>query len=170
MTGASEFQTTLRERAARLSRPLAEPPKDLTRVVIFNVGQEQYAVEITNVMEIIRPDMVTRVPGAERYIEGVTNLRGEIVTVVDLKGMLTGDSRERTEESGEMIVCECAGNRLGVLVTKVVGISDIQAGLIDPPLTTLEKLKAEHLIGEFKFEDRIVGLLNANVILRIQGT
>ena len=170
MTVADEFRVILRERAARLSRPLDELPKDLTRVVIFNVGRELYGMEIVHVLEICRPESVTYVPGAESYIEGVTNLRGEIVAVADLKSLLTGEPRNKKEKRGGMILAEIMGKKLGMLVTGIDGIYDIQSGSIDPPLNTLEKLKAEHLVGEFMFRDRIVGLLNAVAVLGIKGT
>lgn len=169
MANDNEFAAILRERATKLSRPLAEPVTDLKRVVIFSVGRELYGLEIGMVVEILRPEIVTFVPGAESHIEGVTNLRGDIVTVIDLEGLLTGTSRSAGRTKKEMIVGEFAGNKLGMLVTNVDGIHDIQAELIDPPLTTIEKLKAEYLLGEFKFGNRIVGLLNAAGILEIKG-
>lgn len=170
MINSAESKSILRDRAARLSRPLAEPPKDLKRVVIFNVGREMFGLEIERVIEILRPESVTRVPGSESHVEGVTNLRGEIVTVMDLESLLTGTPRKGAKKPCDMIVGELSGNKLGMMVTSVEGIFDIQAGLIDPPLTTLEKLKAEHLIGEFKFGDRIVGLLSAPGLMEIKGT
>jgi chemotaxis signal transduction protein len=169
VTSPEDFKVILRERAGRLSRPVAEPPKDLKRIVIFSVGRELYGLEIKNVYEIFKADSVTFVPGAEPYIQGVTNLRGEIVTVIDLQSLLMGKPRQDTAAGGQMIVGEYDGGKLGLVVTDIDGIHDIQAELIDPPLTTLERLRAEHLIGEFKFGNRIVGLLDAASILEHKG-
>jgi purine-binding chemotaxis protein CheW len=155
----------LRERAARLSRPIEEPPTDLTRVVVFSLGGELYGLEVVRVVEIFRPESLTPIPGAPLYIEGVTNLLGDIVTVIDLKAMLTGEARAASCQEGRVIVASSGDDLAGLLVDSVIGIHDIRAASIDPPLNTLEKLAADHLVGEFKLENDMVGLLDlANIL------
>ncbi|MFA5866387.1 MAG: chemotaxis protein CheW [Actinomycetota bacterium] len=165
MSKEAEFTQILRERAARLSQPVEEPPSDLTRVVVFRLGAELYGLEVAHVVEIFRPERLTPVPGAPIYIEGVTNLRGDIVTVIDLKAMLTGEARAGSFEEGRVLVGATGRDSAGLLVDEVIGIYDIRAASIDPPLTTLEKLAADHLVGEFKLEKEMVGLLNLTNIL-----
>lgn len=155
----------LRERAARLSRPVEEPPSDLTRVVVFRLGVELYGLEVVNVVEIFQPECLTPVPGAPPYIEGVTNLRGEIVTVIDLRALLTGEARDASLKEVRVVVAASGSDWTGLLVDAVIGIYDIRAASIDPPLDTLEKLEADHLVGEFKLVNDMVGLLNLNNIL-----
>jgi purine-binding chemotaxis protein CheW len=155
----------LRERAVRLSRPVEEPPSDLTRVVIFKLGNEVYGLEVGTVVEIFRPERLTPVPNAPLYIEGVTNLRGDIVTVIDLKALLTGESRAGLLNEGRVIVASIENDLVGLLVDAVIGINDIRAASIDPPLDTLEKLAADHLVGEFRLDDEMVGMLNITNIL-----
>lgn len=157
----------LRERAARLSRAVEEPPSDLTRVVVFRLGAELYGLEVVHVVEIFRPERFTPVPGAPLYIEGVTNLRGEIVTVIDLKALLKGEARVTSFDEGRVIVAATGRDLAGLLVDEVIGIRDIRAASIDPPLNTLEKIEADHLVGEFKIEKDMVGLLNLTNILEV---
>ncbi len=155
----------LRDRAARLSRPVEEQPSDLTRVVVFKLGSELYGLEVVHVVEIFRPERLTPVPGAPAYIEGVTNLRGDIITVIDLKAMLTGEARTASFAEGRVLVGATGRSSAGLLVDSVIGIHDIRAASIDPPLETLEKLAADHLVGEFKLENEMIGLLNLTNIL-----
>ena len=155
----------LRDRATRLSKPMEEPPSDLTRVVVFRLGNELYGLEVVHVVEIFRPERLTPVPGALLYIEGVTNLRGEIVTVIDLRALLTGETRGTLAKDRRVIVSATGRERAGLLVDEVIGIHDIRAASIDPPLDTLKKLEADHLVGEFKLENDMIGLLNLTNIL-----
>lgn len=165
MKDAENVNKTLRDRAARLSRPVEEAPTDLTRIVVFKLGEETYGLEVVHIVEIFRPENLTEVPGAPRYITGVTNLRGEIVTVIDLKVFLTGEERKTSLKDGRIILAATGQDTGGLLVDGVVGIFDIRAASIDPPLDTLEKLEADHLVGEFRLDEEIVGLLNAVDIL-----
>ncbi len=157
----------LRERAVRLSQPVEEPPSDLTRVVVFRLGGELYGLEVVHVVEIFRPERLTPIPGAPTYIEGVTNLRGDIVTVIDLKALLTGEARTASFKDGRVLVGATGRDSAGLLVDEVISIHDIRAASIDPPLHTLEKLAAGHLVGEFKLENEMVGLLNLTNILEV---
>lgn len=165
MKDDTEIRQILRDRAVRLSRPVEEAPSDLTRVVVFKLGNEMYGLEVVHVVEIFRPESITLVPGAPSYITGVTNLRGEIVTVVDLKAFLTGGERKTSPRDGRVIVAATGKDWGGLLVDGVVGIFDIRAASIDPPLDTLKKLEADHLVGEFKLDDEIIGLINASDIM-----
>ncbi len=165
-----ELAQTLRERAARLSRPSENEPVDTKRVVVFRLHQELYGLEISEVVEILQPERVTAVPGAPLYIDGVTNIRGDIVTVMDLRQLLTGEAGAAEKDETQIIVVEAKEYSAGLMVDKVIGIFDIQTDMIDPPLHTLEKLKADHLLGEFKLEKDLIGLLNATNILEANGS
>lgn len=169
MKNEDQIQQILRDRAVRLSKPVEEAPTDLTRVVVFKLGGEMYGLEVVHVVEIFQPESLTIVPGAPRYISGITNLRGEIVTVIDLKAFLTGEERNPSPENGRVIVAATGRDSGGLLVDEVVGVFDIRATAIDPPLDTLEKLEADHLVGEFKLDDEIIGLLNATDILETRN-
>jgi purine-binding chemotaxis protein CheW len=154
----------LRERAARLARVDAQEPVEITRIVVFGAGGERYGLDIDSVIEIFRPVAVTPVPGSAPSVQGVTNLRGDIVTVINVAAALGLAGRAA---SGRQRIILAAGNGVtaGFLVDAVYGIQDIETATIDPPLTTLENVKAEHLLGEFKLEDNLVGLLNADNLL-----
>lgn len=165
MKETDDKREVLRERATRLSRPAEEAPTDLTRVIVFRLGEELYGMEVVHVVEIFRPERITIIPGAPQYIRGVTNLRGKIVTVIDLKSLLIGEQVEDAINHARIIVTATARDSAGLLVDAVTGIYDIRAAIIDPPLDTLEKLEADHLVGEFRLEKELVGLLNATNIL-----
>lgn len=168
MTGDNGFAEALRERAARLSRPPEEELAETRRVIMFDVAGERYGLAIENVREIFRPRGITPVPGAGTHVAGVANLRGEIVTVLDLAGILEVRNGEEQHADLQIIIAEEEDGSAGLLVDRITGIVDIAINAVEPPLNTLEKVRAEHLLGEFKIDDRLVGLLNPTNILRLQ--
>jgi purine-binding chemotaxis protein CheW len=133
---------------------------------MFDIVGERYGLAIENVSEIFRPRGITPVPGVGENIAGVTNLRGEIVTVLNLAGILGVRNSDEQPAEEQILVAEDESGRAGLLVDGIAGIVDIAIDAVDPPLNTLEKVRAEHLLGEFKIDDRLVGLLNPANILR----
>lgn len=166
MIADDELSKVLRERAARLSRPPEEELAETRRVIMFDIVGERYGLAIENVSEIFRPCGITPVPGARENIAGVTNLRGEIITVLDLAGILEVRNSDSQPSEAQIVIAETESGSAGLLVDRIAGIVDIAISAVDPPLNTLEKVRAEHLLGEFKVDDRLVGLLNPANILR----
>lgn len=159
-----ETRQILRERAIRLARTDAPEPVAQQRIVIFGLGGERYGLDIDNVVEIFSPETITPVPGARNAIQGVTNLRGDIVTVINLAAVL--GLAGTIERGGRQVILAAQGTiTAGLLVDEILGIWDIPAASIDPPLNTIEKIRAEHLLGEFKVADNLVGLLNVPNLL-----
>ncbi len=166
MISDDELTKVLKDRAARLSRPPEEELAETRRVIMFDIAGERYGLAIENVSEIFRPRGITPVPGAAENIAGVTNLRGEIVTVLDLAGILEVGNNGDEPVEAQILVAEDESGSAGLLIDGIAGIVDIAIDAVDPPLNTLEKVRAEHLLGEFKIDDRLVGLLNPANILR----
>ncbi len=163
----AEIQQILRDRAVRLARTEAAEHEAKTRIIIFALNGERYGLDIDHVVEIFTPETITPVPGAPAAIMGVTNLRGDIVTVIDLINAL-GLSRSK-DQAGRQVILGMNGNVIGgFLVDRILGIWDVVTATIDPPLNTIEKIRAEHLTGEFKLADDLVGLLNAPNLLEVR--
>ena len=94
---------------------------DEFQLVVFELGDERYGLDIATVYEIIRHQPVTAVPQAPAFVEGVINLRGRIIPVVDLRrrfGMMAGS----LTKASRIVVCEAAGTRVGLVVD---GVSEV---------------------------------------------
>jgi len=113
-------------RAAQMKE--AEPQEHL---VIFTLGNECYGVDIGDVWEINTMQDITRVPRAPHFIEGVINLRGEIVPVMDLRKRLGLPARPADQKS-RIMVTKTSHNRLGLIVDSVREVLKLPASLIKP--------------------------------------
>ncbi|MBW3670459.1 MAG: chemotaxis protein CheW [Acidobacteria bacterium] len=101
--------------AARLE-PAVEREDDLD-LVVFRLGNETYAIESHYVLEIVRLSDLTAVPGAPEYVRGVMNRRGEVLLIVDLRGLLgIATANREPSEGGNVIVCGADAVELGLLV------------------------------------------------------
>jgi purine-binding chemotaxis protein CheW len=130
------------------------------KLVTFCIGGEEYGVDIMAVREINRMTEFTRVPQSPKDVEGVINLRGRIVPVIDLRKRFGMPPSERTESSRVMVV-EVGGRVLGFIVDRVsqAGL-EVQSGVVDPPPAMACSIDADYLAGVAKLQDRLVILLD----------
>lgn len=155
------------------------------QVVVFSVSGEEFAVDIKNVQEIFKPDEITLVPKAPPFVKGVTNLRGKIIPVVDVKERFgveptyTGAEtrspsstkpqslrEEKTDE--KILVTLIKDTTVGLLVDTVHEVLRLQEDKIEPaPSLVLSNLDTSYLEGIAKLDDgqRIVLLLNISDIM-----
>jgi purine-binding chemotaxis protein CheW len=139
------------------------------KVVIFTVGKQEFALPITVVREIIPWTAPTVVPEAPPTVEGVIEVRGEILPVVDL-GRRFGLARRKTEGGARIIILELAGQTAGWIVDDVVAVETAAAGAVAPPsplLANLGGLAGDAVVdGILKLgEQRLVVLLDAARVL-----
>ncbi|MDK2855918.1 MAG: purine-binding chemotaxis protein CheW [Bacillota bacterium] len=102
----------------------------LEQYVVFRLGQEKYGIAIQNLEEIIRVPCTVRVPLAPPHVRGLTNLRGTILPVYDLRAQL-GVSGTADDESGRVIVVSAGGRRAGYVVDQVDGVVDITSDVVE---------------------------------------
>ncbi len=138
--------------------------KKTVRVLSFSLGSENYGVRVTEVKEVLRVPRLTRVPNAPDFIVGVMNLRGEIISVIDLKFFLGLGGREMTKES-MIVVTDAGGALMGILVDGVKDALDIEETAIQPPLGTVKKEVAEYTKGEVQFGETILSLIDLGKVL-----
>jgi purine-binding chemotaxis protein CheW len=105
--------------------------EDFLQMVSFVIGTEEYAVDILGVQEIIRTVEVTRVPKAPHYVEGVINLRGKVIPIVDLRLRFGLSSAELTKET-RIIVVDVSRIIIGMIVDSVSEVLRIPTHLIEP--------------------------------------
>lgn len=135
------------------------------QLVAFRLGKETYAVDIQQVQEIIRMQHITQVPGAPSFVEGVINLRGRIVPVIDLRQRLGLPRGERTGET-RIVVVEVPPHRVGMVVDAVEEVFRIQEEEIEPPSSLVASIQEKYLRGVGKSGDRLIILLDLEEILK----
>ncbi len=135
-----------------------------TQLVIFDLASEFYGVDIGDVREIIRMQAITRVPGAPSFVEGVINLRGKVVPVVDLRKRLNLKVGEQTMES-RIVVIDIGGRDVGVIVDGVTEVLRIPLSAVEPPSTMITNVDSDYLKGIAKLESKLIILLDLNKVL-----
>lgn len=135
------------------------------QVVVFKLGDETYAVDIASVREIITLQPITQVPGAPAFVEGILNLRGHVIPVMDLRGRFglprTGPTRET-----RIMVVEVRGHTLGLVVDAVSEVLRVPAQAVEPPHKLTVGVDAAFLQGVAKLSHRLVILLNLEQLLQ----
>jgi purine-binding chemotaxis protein CheW len=134
---------------------------DETQIVVFELGDERYGLDIATVYEIIRHQPITAVPQAPAFVEGVINLRGRIIPVVDLRDRFGMTEGEITKAS-RIVVCEAAGTRVGLVVDGVSEVLMIAAEAIEPTPDVAAGIDAAYLRGIAKLGERLIILLDLN--------
>ncbi len=134
---------------------------ELLQLVSFVVGVEEYAIPILRVQEINRMMQITRVPQSPEFVEGVINLRGKIIPVVDLRARFGLGCSESTSEN-RIIVVEVSGRVIGFTVDKVNEVLRISANIVDDPPTMVSGIETDYVEGVGKLDDRLLILLDLN--------
>lgn len=129
--------------------------------IIFTIGAEEYGTQILGVQEIRGWMKTTSLPNTPEYVRGVTNLRGNIVPVFDLRARFTEEETEVTDRH-VVIMVEILGRIIGLLVDAISDILTIDAAQIQPPPTGNLAVDTQYLDGLFAAEERMVALVNIN--------
>jgi purine-binding chemotaxis protein CheW len=134
-------------------------------IVGFRVGQETFGVPITCVHEIVRVPEITNVPDAAAFVEGVINLRGKIVSVVDLRKRF-GATDSVPDKKNRVIVVESEGKLVGLVVDAASEVMKIPHSDIEPPPAILSDGDSGYVTGVGKLKDRLVILVDLSRVLQ----
>ncbi len=134
------------------------------QLVVFQLGAELYGVEISRVHEIIRLQSVTKVPRSPIFVEGVINLRGKVIPVVDLRRRFGLPTADHTRAS-RIVVVELGDQVVGIVVDGVSEVLRVNTASVEPPSPVVAGLDSEYLHGIAKLSDRLVILLDLDRIL-----
>jgi purine-binding chemotaxis protein CheW len=139
--------------------PVAEREEiPVRRVMTFSLASETYALDLAYLKKIRWAREITPVPGLPPHILGITNMRGDIISVVDLKALL--GIQGETPERPAIMVAGMKGVDVGLLVDSVDDLVDLPLKSIDSPMITFEKEYADVIDGEARLDDRLVVILN----------
>lgn len=142
----------------------ASLPSGEEHVVIFKLGEEYYALDIQAVQEIVRMQTITSIPGADFWVEGITNLRGRVVPVIDLRKRCGVPAGEYTSETRIVVVSSATG-MVGLIVDAVSEVMRIPADQVEPPSAIVTVPENSYLRGVAKLEDRLVSLVDLDGVL-----
>ena len=130
------------------------------QVIVFKLNEEQFAVETSKVQSINDFMEITEVPKAPKFIKGLINLRGIIISLIDINLILGITHKE--EKQNNIIILEMEDELVGIAVDQVDEVQEVLEG-------SLEKIeydnKKPYIVGVFKLQDRIVTLIDINKLL-----
>jgi purine-binding chemotaxis protein CheW len=134
------------------------------QVVVLELAGEAYGVEIGRVEEIIRMQAITRIPNGPAFIEGVTNLRGRVIPVLDLRKRFGLPVSEATRRS-RIVVGELGEHTVGLVVDGVSEVLLVDSDAVEPPSTLVTSADSAFLRGVAKLEERLILLLDLSRVL-----
>jgi purine-binding chemotaxis protein CheW len=138
------------------------------RVVTFNLGTEECSFPIEEVHQILREAKVTKVPNVNRFVEGVFNLRGVVIPVLDLKFVL-GLGMRKPSDSERLLILDVDGRLVGFSVDSVNGVFEFGAEQMqDAPDVVLSKMIDRFIRGVVRRGRSIVILLDTNEIVKVR--
>ncbi len=128
------------------------------QLVTFQLGEELYGVDIMDVKEIVRVQDVRPIPNAPYYVEGIINLRGEIIPIMNLhkrfhikQAVLTSEDSLGDDEGG-FIILDIEGNKIGIIIDRVARVVSVDKGEIKPPPQMFSGIGTEYIQGVVRQE------------------
>ncbi len=134
------------------------------QLVVFDLANEVYGMDIGVVLEIIRMQEITKVPRTPEFVEGIINLRGKIIPVVDLRKRFSLPVTDETADN-RIVVVDIDGQGIGMVVDAVAEVMRINSGSIEPPSEAITTQESDYLLGIAKLDDRLIILLDMNNLL-----
>lgn len=143
-------------------------PKQTTRRTVematFYVGGALCGMDILNVQEINKLMDMTTVPQAPSYVMGILNLRGQIVTIIDLGKKLDLGETERSDTNRNIIV-NSNGEYIGLLVTQISDVVEVDWDKVEHPPANIGGVQGNFFKGVFKTQKRLIGILDVDKVL-----
>jgi purine-binding chemotaxis protein CheW len=140
-----------------------EEVKDV-HLVTFNLGEE-YGVPISQVQEIVRVGGITMVPNSPSYMEGVINLRGRVLPVLNLRKRL-GLSDKEMSSASRIVVTEVGSKVIGLLVDAVSHVIKIPPEYVEPAPEEVLEIDTDYITGVGKLQDMMIILLDLEKLLK----
>lgn len=123
--------------------------------VIFKVHTEEYGIDIHQVKEIVQMQEITNLPHSNEILEGIINLRGTIIPIIDLNKRFYG-MESVINESTRIVVFDEGTQIVGIIVDEVAEVLQISEEMIEPPPPLLTKIKNSGIVGVGKHQERLI--------------
>jgi purine-binding chemotaxis protein CheW len=134
------------------------------QLVVFNLGSESFGIDISRVEEIIRWQRITAVPKAPYAVEGIIDLRGRIVPVVDLRRCFGLAVAEQARET-RIVVVGIGGATVGLIVDGVSEVMHVSGSAIEPPSPVITTVNSAFMRGIVRLESRLIILLDLEKVM-----
>lgn len=142
----------------------AQDVSELLQLVSFRMGNEEFGIDILNVKEIIRIVNITKVPNCPDFVEGIINLRGKVIPVIDLRTKL-GMEKKECDKDTRIVVVVIDEKTVGFLVDAVSEVLRIPRNITEAPPEITTGKNSEYITAVGKLDDRLLTLLDLNRIL-----
>lgn len=137
---------------------------EVLQFVTFTLNNEAYAVDILNVQEINRITEITKVPNAPSHVEGVVNLRGKVIPVINLRKKFHFKDKP-ADYTSRIIIMGINGITNGLIVDSVSEVLRVPANIIEPAPTMSSELSSKYIKGIAKMDDRLIILLDIDKLI-----
>ncbi len=142
--------------------------KNTIELATFYVGRALCGMDILKVQEINKLMEMTKVPQAPDYMVGILNLRGQIVTIIDLGQKLGLGSIDVSNESRNIIV-NTPGEHVGLLVSRISDVVMADPDKIEPAPANMNGVQGAFFTGVYKTDNKLIGILNIKEVLRLES-
>jgi len=145
-----------------------EETEGLMQLVGFSIGKELFGVDILMVQEIIREAPITVVPNSPDFVEGIINLRGNIIPVIELRKRIGFSTPEVAAKDSWILILDIKGHITGFNVDSVTKVLKIQESAIEPPPEiVVAGLESQYIRGVCEIDEKLLILLEFNRILLV---
>lgn len=138
--------------------------QDEQQLIVFDLSTQAYGVDIGDVREILRLQEITKAPRTPALVEGIVNLRGRVVPVIDLRKRLELPTAGETRDN-RVVVVNIGGRDVGVIVDAVTEVLRISTASVEPPSSVVTTAESEYLTGVAKLDDRLIAILDLDRVL-----
>lgn len=145
----------------------ANQPKNIVELATFYIGDALCGMDILKVQEINKLMQMTKVPQAPDYVLGILNLRGQIVTILDL-GRKLGLGETDISQDPRNIIVNSAGGHVGLLVRRISDVVSADMKKRERAPANMSGIQGEYFTGVYKTDDNLIGILDVDKVLSIE--
>lgn len=146
---------------------LSASSKTIVELATFYIGDALCGMDILKIQEINKLMQMTKVPQAPDYVLGILNLRGQIVTIIDLGRKLGLGTTDITQDPRNIIV-NSAGGHVGLLVRKISDVVSVDMDRREAAPANMRGIQGEYFNGVYKTDTKLIGILNVDKVLSIE--
>ncbi len=137
---------------------------EILQLVSFQIGTEEFGVDILKVQEINRMVDITKVPRSPEFVEGIINLRGKVIPIIDLRKRFNMELSEH-DKNTRIVVVDIEGQTMGMVVDSVSEVLRIPASTIEPTPDVVTSVESDYIRGVAKLDNRLLIHLDLSRIL-----
>ncbi|TKB10445.1 purine-binding chemotaxis protein CheW [Desulforhopalus sp. IMCC35007] len=146
---------------------MADQPKNIVELATFYIGDALCGMDILKVQEINKLMQMTKVPQAPDYVLGILNLRGQIVTILDL-GRKLGLGETDISQDPRNIIVNSSGGHVGLLVRRISDVVSADMKKRERAPANMSGIQGEYFTGVYKTDDNLIGILDVDKVLSIE--